>query len=75
MPYHTDKNTSNLMNKIKNGSIENVLSKPKKKKNMKIFEKKPKNSHLMPDGKTVMSGSSHNKKSKVLGKLMKKKKK
>ena len=41
----------------------------------KIFEKMPKNSHIMPDGKTIMSGSKHNKTSKVIGKLKNKKKK
>ena len=59
-------------------SYANMVANPPKKKKMslsKIFEKMPKNSHMMPDGKTIMSGSKHNKTSKVLGKLKKKKKK
>ena len=59
-------------------SYANMVANPPKKKKMslsKIFEKIPKNSHLMTDGKTIMSGSKHNKTSKVIGKLKKKKKK
>jgi hypothetical protein len=59
-------------------SYANMVANPPKKKKMslsKIFEKQPKNSHLMSDGKTIMSGSKHNKTSKVIGKLKKKKKK
>ena len=53
-----------------------VINKDKKKKMGldKIFEKLPKNSHRMPDG-TIMSGSKHSSKSKVLGKLKMKKNK
>jgi len=59
-------------------SYGNMVANPPRKKKIplsKIFEKMPKNSHIMPDGKTVMSGSKHNKTSKVIGKLKKKKKK
>lgn len=59
-------------------SYANMVANPPKKKKMslsKIFEKMPKNSHLMTDGKTIMSGSKHSKTSKVMGKLKKKKKK
>lgn len=57
--------------------VNKVVNPPTKKKMSlsKIFEKKPKNSHLMPDGKTIMSGAKHTKTSKVIGKLKKKKKK
>ena len=70
MPYHTpDARTRNAMKKVKENSIENrIANGNKKKKPMKVFERKPPNSHLMPDG-TVMSGSTHSKGSKVLGKM------
>jgi len=58
-----------------NGSYHNkVINKDKKKKMSvdKIFEKLPKNSHKMAGG-VVMSGVRHNKNSKVLGKMKKKK--
>jgi hypothetical protein len=42
----------------------------KKKKPLKVFEKMPPNSHKMPDG-TIMSGSTHNAKSKPIGVLKK----
>ena len=53
-----------------------VINKDKKKKMAlnQIFEKMPKNAHKM-EGGVVMSGSKHNKNSKVLGKLKMKKKK
>ena len=60
-----------------NGSYHNkVINKDKKKKMTvdKIFEKLPKNSHKMAGG-IVMSGKTHNKNSKVLGKLKMKKNK
>lgn len=60
-----------------NGSYHNkVINKDKKKKMTldKIFEKMPKNAHKMAGG-VIMSGKTHNKNSKVLGKLKKKKNK
>lgn len=44
-----------------------------KKKNGKIYTKLPPNSHLMTDGKTIMSGKTHSKNSSVIGKLKRKK--
>jgi len=43
-----------------------------KKKNGKIYTKLPPNSHLMTDGKTIMSGKTHTKNSSVIGRLKKK---
>ena len=37
---------------------------------MKVFEKKPPNSHMMPGG-IIMSGKTHSKDSKPLGRLKK----
>ena len=69
MPYHTDEKTKKAMNKAKEMSIENrIANGNKKKKPMKVFEKKPPNSHVMPDG-TIMSGSTHSKNSKPIGKM------
>jgi len=53
-----------------------VINKDKKRKMGldKIFEKMPKNAHKMAGG-VIMSGKTHNKNSKVLGKLKKKKNK
>lgn len=59
-------------------SYANMVANPPRKKKIplsKIFEKQPKNSHIMSDRMTVMSGSKHTKTSKVIGKLKKKKKK
>jgi len=64
-------------NRLMNRSYHNkVINKDKKKKMGldKIFEKVPKNAHKMA-GNIVMSGSKHNKNSKVIGKLKKKKNK
>lgn len=69
-----DKKTAALAERIKANSHVRRLAKPKKKKVIKIFEKMPKDSHLMADGKTVMSGKKHTKDSKVIGKIKKKKK-
>lgn len=44
-----------------------------KKKDGKIYTKLPPNSHLMTDGKTIMSGKTHTKNSSVIGKLKRKK--
>tara|TARA_R110001592_G_scaffold51823_4_gene159242 strand:- start:1757 stop:2038 length:282 start_codon:yes stop_codon:yes gene_type:complete len=44
-----------------------------KKKDGKIYTKLPTNSHLMSDGKTIMSGKTHSKNSSLLGKLKRKK--
>lgn len=63
-------------NRKMNNSYHNLVINSDKKKKMKlkdIFEKPP-NSHMMADG-VVMSGKTHNAKSKVLGKLKKKKNK
>ena len=75
MPYHTDEGAKKAMKKVKENSVEKRMVKPKRKKPMKIFEKMPMNAHKMGD--IVMSGKSHSKDSKVLGKLkpMKKDKK
>ena len=56
--------------------MNKILGKDKKKKlkQKDIFETLPRDSHLMKDGKTIMSGKKHNKDSKVIGKLKKKKK-
>jgi|TARA_A100000171_G_C2110288_1_gene134647 hypothetical protein len=67
MPYHTDKATSSAMKRRTDKSVEKQASKPKKKKPMRVFEKMPVNSHKMGD--VVMSGKTHSKDSKVLGKI------
>lgn len=76
MPYHTDHGAKKAMKKVKENSVEKRMAKPKRKKPMKIFEKMPMNAHKMADG-IIMSGKTHSKDSKVLGKLkpMKKAKK
>ena len=60
----------------KRNIINKILGKNKNKKMKQsdIFEKLPKDSHLMSDGKTIMSGFRHSKNSKVIGKLKRKKK-
>jgi hypothetical protein len=65
-----DAKTKKSVDKIKGMSIENRIGEKKKKKPMKVFEKKPANSHLMKGG-VVMSGAKHNKDSKVIGKMAK----
>jgi len=59
---------------LRKTKLAEILNKNKKKKMPlnKIFESKPKNSHVMPNGK-IMSGSKHSKNSKPLGRLKKKK--
>tara|TARA_R110001599_G_C12185572_1_gene654449 strand:+ start:858 stop:1127 length:270 start_codon:yes stop_codon:yes gene_type:complete len=72
------KEESNALKRLKMKDIvSKILNKDKKKKlkQKDIFEKVPKNSHLMKDGKTIMSGSRHSKDSKVIGKLSKAKSK
>jgi len=55
--------------------INKPKKKPKKLKESDVFEIKkkkknlPKNTHLMPDGKTIMSGKIHSKNSKKVGML------
>ena len=67
-------------------SYANMVANPPRKKKIPLskifqkmpknrFQKMPKNSHMMSDGKTVMSRVRHTKTSKVIGKLKKKKKK
>ena len=69
MPYHTmTKSDKKAVDKVKGMSVEKRIAGDKKRKPKRIFEKKPPNSHMMPDG-TIMSGSKHNKDSKVLGKM------
>tara|TARA_R110000823_G_scaffold165590_1_gene297768 strand:- start:3415 stop:3666 length:252 start_codon:yes stop_codon:yes gene_type:complete len=71
------KEESNAMKRLKlKDIISKILNKDKKKKlkQKDIFEKVPKNAHLMKDGKTIMSGKNHNKDSSIIGKLKKKKK-
>ena len=62
MPYHTGSSKQEIRPKKMNST--------KPKKELKEFKKQPANSHLMPDG-TIMSGKTHSKKSKILGKLKK----
>ena len=61
---------------LRKTKLAEILNKNKKKKIglNKIFEKAPKNSHVMPNG-NVMSGKTHSKGSKKLGKMKKQKKK
>ena len=69
MPYHTmSKSDKKAVDKVKANSIEKRMASPKKRKPKRIFEKKPPNSHMMPDG-TIMSGSKHSKSSKPMGKM------
>ena len=58
---------------LRKTKLAEILNKNKKKKMPlnKIFESKPKNSHVMPNGK-IMSGTKHSKNSKPMGKLPKK---
>ena len=72
-----NENTKKAVDRVHKRNILNkILGKDKKKKlkQKDIFETLPKDSHLMSDGKTIMSGKKHNKDSKVIGKLKKKKK-
>ena len=59
MPYHTGSKKQ-----------EPKTHKHSKAKELKVYNKKPANSHLMPNG-VIMSGKTHSKNSKVLGKLKK----
>jgi len=69
MPYHTmTKSDKKAVDKVKANSIEKKVAGNKKRKPKRIFEKKPPNSHAMPDG-TIMSGSKHSASSKPLGKM------
>ena len=69
MPYHTmSKSDKKAVDKVKANSIEKRVAGNKKRKPKRIFEKKPPNSHTMPDG-TIMSGSKHSSSSKVIGKM------
>lgn len=69
MPYHTmSKSDKKAVDKVKGMSVEKRVVGEKKRKPKRIFEKKPPNSHMMPDG-TIMSGSKHGKGSKAIGKL------
>tara|TARA_R110000803_G_scaffold195822_1_gene259094 strand:- start:277 stop:459 length:183 start_codon:yes stop_codon:yes gene_type:complete len=60
MPYHTGSKKQEPKPK----------KKVEKKKELKVYNKKPANSHLM-NGNIIMSGKTHSKNSKVLGKLKK----
>ena len=71
MPGHYGMRSSErgAMERQKNKSVERkIMNGGKKKKPMKVFEKKPPNSHMMPDG-TIMSGKTNSKDSKPLGRL------
>ena len=73
MPYHTmSKSDKKAVDKVKGMSVEKRVVGGKKRKPKRIFEKKPPNSHMMPDG-TIMSGSKHGAGSKVIGKMKAKK--
>jgi hypothetical protein len=68
MPGHAGSERG-AMERQKNKSVERrIMNGGKKKKPMKVFEKMPKNSHLM-SGDVVMSGKTHSKDSKPLGRL------
>ena len=71
-----EKDKSAVARKHKKNIIESILliGKKKKMKQSQLFETLPKNTHLMADRETIMSGLTHNKSSKVLGKLKKAKK-
>jgi len=62
--------------KLDKSHINRMIKPPPKKKLdlKKIFEKAPPNSHTMPNG-DIMSGKTHSKASKLLGKLKKKRNK
>jgi len=62
------KSDKKAVDKVKANSIEKKVAGNKKRKPKRIFEKKPPNSHAMPDG-TIMSGSKHGAGSKVIGKM------
>ena len=62
------KSDKKAVDKVKGMSVEKRVVGGKKRKPKRIFEKKPPNSHMMPDG-TIMSGSKHGPGSKVIGKL------
>ena len=69
MPYHTmTKSDKKAVDKVKGMSVEKRIGGAKKRKPMRIFEKKPPNSHMMPGG-VIMSGSKHSSSSKVIGKM------
>lgn len=68
MPYHTDAKTKKRMDGVKANSVEKKIANKRKPKAVKMFENMPPNSHKMPDG-SIMSGKSHSKDSKMLGKL------
>lgn len=63
-----------ILNNIIMPTHYSTVKKPKKKpstkpkKELKVYNKKPANSHLM-NGNIIMSGKTHSKNSKVLGKL------
>jgi len=54
----------------KHAKKQKPKKKVEKKKELKVYNKKPANSHLM-NGNIIMSGKTHSKNSKVLGKLKK----
>ena len=66
MPSHY----KSVMVRTKQASVEQKIIKKNKKKKVKVFEIMPKNSHRMNG--TVMSGKTHTKTSKVIGKIKKK---
>ena len=72
MPSHYGGNPERkAMERKKEKSVERrIMNGGKKKKPIKMFEKQPANSHMMGDG-IIMSGKTHSKDSKVLGKLKK----
>ena len=67
MPSHY----KSAMMRTKNASVEQKIIKKNKKKKVKVFETMPKNAHRMNG--TVMSGKTHSKTSKLIGKIKKKK--
>ena len=66
------KSDKKAVDKVKGMSVEKRIAGDKKRKPKRIFEKKPPNSHVMPDG-TIMSGSKHSASSKPMGKMKAKK--
>lgn len=73
MPSHYGSSDMKAVERKKAKSVERkIMNGDKKKKPMKIFEKMPPNSHMMPGG-IVMSGKTHGKDSKPLGRLKKSK--
>jgi len=68
MPSHYGVSERGAMERQKNKSIERkIMNGGKKKKPMKVFEKMPPNSHSM--GGIIMSGKTHSKDSKPIGRL------